>query len=254
MKHKQPKPKTSPTHPEQPTASHQPQPPTETATAPHQILATCLLTQIDYLNKALDLFNTAVVSPIYYVMFTLLSITASVIMFQVGLGVVRVWSTSLSPPLKRPTKTNRNQTIYNTSTHTQPQDVQTTIQMATEVSGFITIVGGTFMLHATRDLDLTPLDLDRLTKGERGSDDGVGAPGGARGGSGSFLPSLRGRRPVMAGVEMGAGGGGGGGGGKHVALEVGGGGGAPAASREGGGATASGDREDDPLLNSNRKR
>jgi len=50
------------------------------------VLATCLLTQIDYLNKALDLFNTAVVSPIYYVMFTLLTITASVIMFQVGWG------------------------------------------------------------------------------------------------------------------------------------------------------------------------
>ena len=43
----------------------------------------CLLTQVDYLNKALDLFNTAIVSPIYYVMFTLLTITASIIMFQV---------------------------------------------------------------------------------------------------------------------------------------------------------------------------
>lgn len=48
------------------------------------MLASCLLTQLDYLNRALDLFNTAVVSPIYYVMFTLLSISASVIMFQVG--------------------------------------------------------------------------------------------------------------------------------------------------------------------------
>lgn len=48
------------------------------------MLVCCLLTQVDYLNKALDLFNTAIVSPIYYVMFTLLSITASVIMYQVG--------------------------------------------------------------------------------------------------------------------------------------------------------------------------
>jgi hypothetical protein len=48
------------------------------------VLASCLLTQLDYLNRALDLFNTAIVSPIYYVMFTLLTITASVIMFQVG--------------------------------------------------------------------------------------------------------------------------------------------------------------------------
>jgi hypothetical protein len=49
-----------------------------------QIVVTCLLTQMNYLNKALDLFNTAIVSPIYYVMFTLLTIVASVIMFQVG--------------------------------------------------------------------------------------------------------------------------------------------------------------------------
>eukprot|EP00882_Tetradesmus_deserticola_P030010 GHRQ01033662.1.p2 GENE.GHRQ01033662.1~~GHRQ01033662.1.p2 ORF type:complete len:118 (+),score=49.18 GHRQ01033662.1:786-1139(+) len=47
------------------------------------IVVTCLLTQMNYLNKALDLFNTAIVSPIYYVMFTLLTIVASLIMFQV---------------------------------------------------------------------------------------------------------------------------------------------------------------------------
>ena len=33
--------------------------------------------------QALDTFNTAVVSPIYYVMFTSLTILASVIMFKV---------------------------------------------------------------------------------------------------------------------------------------------------------------------------
>ena len=48
-----------------------------------QIVVACLLTQMNYLNKSLDLFNTAIVSPIYYVMFTLLTIVASVIMFQV---------------------------------------------------------------------------------------------------------------------------------------------------------------------------
>lgn len=54
-----------------------------------QIVVTCLLTQMNYLNKSLDLFNTAIVSPIYYVMFTLLTIIASVIMFQVcGWGSV----------------------------------------------------------------------------------------------------------------------------------------------------------------------
>lgn len=48
-------------------------------------LVFCLVTQMNYLNKSLDLFNTAVVSPIYYVMFTVSTIVASMIMFRVGL-------------------------------------------------------------------------------------------------------------------------------------------------------------------------
>lgn len=48
-----------------------------------QIVAVCVVTQMNYLNKALDLFNTAIVSPIYYVMFTTLTVTANVILFQV---------------------------------------------------------------------------------------------------------------------------------------------------------------------------
>ena len=50
-----------------------------------QFVAVCVVTQMNYLNKALDLFNTAIVSPIYYVMFTTFTITASVILFQVSL-------------------------------------------------------------------------------------------------------------------------------------------------------------------------
>ncbi|KAK9837234.1 hypothetical protein WJX81_000514 [Elliptochloris bilobata] len=80
------------------------------------IVAVCVLTQINYLNKALDVFNTAIVSPIYYVMFTVATITASCIMFQ---------------------------------------EPQTGPQMATEMCGFATIVIGTFLLHATRDLDIS---------------------------------------------------------------------------------------------------
>ena len=49
-----------------------------------QVVAVCVVTQMNYLNKALDLFNTAIVSPIYYVMFTTFTITASVILFQVS--------------------------------------------------------------------------------------------------------------------------------------------------------------------------
>ncbi|KAJ9675608.1 hypothetical protein PVL29_024502 [Vitis rotundifolia] len=47
------------------------------------VVITCVITQMNYLNKALDTFNTAVVSPIYYAMFTSLTILASVIMFKV---------------------------------------------------------------------------------------------------------------------------------------------------------------------------
>ena len=39
-----------------------------------QVVVCCILTQMNYLNKALDLFNTAIVSPVYYVMFTVLTI------------------------------------------------------------------------------------------------------------------------------------------------------------------------------------
>ncbi|KAI3722873.1 hypothetical protein L2E82_34030 [Cichorium intybus] len=42
----------------------------------------CVITQMNYLNKAVDTFNTAVVSPINYVMLTSLTILASVIMFK----------------------------------------------------------------------------------------------------------------------------------------------------------------------------
>ncbi|CAN4095742.1 unnamed protein product [Withania somnifera] len=45
------------------------------------VICFCLL-QLNYLNKALDTFNTAVVSPVYYVMFTTLTILASMIMFK----------------------------------------------------------------------------------------------------------------------------------------------------------------------------
>ena len=48
-----------------------------------QVVACCVVTQMNYLNKALDLFNTAIVSPIYYVMFTTLTVAANIILFQV---------------------------------------------------------------------------------------------------------------------------------------------------------------------------
>ncbi|XP_047336170.1 probable magnesium transporter NIPA1 [Impatiens glandulifera] len=75
----------------------------------------CCLLQLNYLNKALDTFNTAVVSPFYYVMFTTLTILASMIMFK-------EW------------------------------DSQSASQIMTELCGFVTILSGTFLLHRTMDM------------------------------------------------------------------------------------------------------
>ncbi|KAM3410583.1 hypothetical protein ACQJBY_002667 [Aegilops geniculata] len=79
------------------------------------VVIACIVTQMNYLNKALDTFNTAVVSPIYYTMFTSLTILASVIMFK-------DW------------------------------DRQNPTQIVTEMCGFVTILSGTFLLHKTKDM------------------------------------------------------------------------------------------------------
>ncbi|KAM3964296.1 magnesium transporter spict [Aphomia sociella] len=42
----------------------------------------CIMIQMNYLNKSLDIFNTSVVTPVYYVMFTVLVIIASSILFR----------------------------------------------------------------------------------------------------------------------------------------------------------------------------
>ncbi|XP_057954924.1 probable magnesium transporter NIPA4 isoform X2 [Malania oleifera] len=83
------------------------------------IVATCVITQMNYLNKALDTFHTAIVSPIYYVMFTTLTILASVIMFK-------DW------------------------------DDQSWGSIISEICGFIVVLSGTILLHVTKDLERVP--------------------------------------------------------------------------------------------------
>nr|CAD1821952.1 unnamed protein product [Ananas comosus var. bracteatus] len=80
------------------------------------VVLTCVITQMNYLNKALDTFNTAIVSPIYYVMFTTLTIVASVIMFK-------DW------------------------------DGQGAGSIISEICGFIVVLSGTILLHVTKDSD-----------------------------------------------------------------------------------------------------
>ncbi|KAK1301167.1 hypothetical protein QJS10_CPB13g00736 [Acorus calamus] len=84
------------------------------------VAITCIVTQLNYLNMALDTFNTAVVSPIYYAMFTTLTILASAIMFKDWSG-------------------------------------QSASNITSEVCGLITVLSGTTILHSTREPDPPPI-------------------------------------------------------------------------------------------------
>ncbi|XP_069748036.1 magnesium transporter NIPA2 isoform X2 [Narcine bancroftii] len=81
-------------------------------------LIACISTQINYLNKALDIFNTSLVTPIYYVFFTTSVLTCSAILFK-------EWY------------------------HMDNGDLIGTL------SGFLTIIVGIFLLHAFKDINLT---------------------------------------------------------------------------------------------------
>ncbi|KAH7520959.1 hypothetical protein FEM48_Zijuj08G0201000 [Ziziphus jujuba var. spinosa] len=102
------------------------------------VAISCIITQLNYLNMivkeysivnaefivsfsghdsvALDNFNTAIVSPIYYAMFTSFTIFASAIMFKDYAG-------------------------------------QSASNIASELCGFITVLSGTAVLHSTREPD-----------------------------------------------------------------------------------------------------
>ncbi|XP_067832926.1 magnesium transporter NIPA2 [Heptranchias perlo] len=81
-------------------------------------LIACVSIQINYLNKALDIFNTSIVTPIYYVFFTTAVMTCSAILFK-------EWY---------------HMTVDN---------------IAGTISGFVTIVLGIFLLHAYKNISWT---------------------------------------------------------------------------------------------------
>ncbi|GAB2287469.1 hypothetical protein Dimus_039827 [Dionaea muscipula] len=89
------------------------------------VSVTCIIIQLNYLNMALDTFNTAVVSPIYYALFTSFTILASAIMFKDYSG-------------------------------------QSASTIASELCGFITVLSGTTILHSTRE-PVQPLITDLYT-------------------------------------------------------------------------------------------
>ncbi|OCT99479.1 magnesium transporter NIPA3 [Xenopus laevis] len=82
------------------------------------VLVVSVGTQINYLNKALDVFNTSIVMPIYYVFFTTMVVTCSVILFK-------EWNS---------------------------MDAS---DMIGTLSGFLTIIIGIFLLHAFKNTNIT---------------------------------------------------------------------------------------------------
>lgn len=76
------------------------------------------------------------------------------------------------------------------------QDDQTSQQLATQACGFITIVSGTFLLHTTKDLDLTGVSLEHMLEGKEAA-----MASSATLGQGSVVQ----RRPAgAASVELGS--------------------------------------------------
>ncbi|KAI8808337.1 magnesium transporter [Cladochytrium replicatum] len=105
------------------------------------VVVVCAVTQINYFNKALDMFSTNRVTPIYFVMFTTATIIASVILFQ-----------------------GFNEALP--------------INVVTVFCGFITIFIGVFLLNESkqREASLTPLSLTAIgTSGGMGP--GSASPG-----------------------------------------------------------------------------
>uniref|UniRef100_A0A8C6MFM6 NIPA like domain containing 4 n=1 Tax=Nothobranchius furzeri TaxID=105023 RepID=A0A8C6MFM6_NOTFU len=80
-------------------------------------LIVSIVTQVNYLNKSLDTFNTLLVYPIYYVLFTSVVLSTSIILFQEWRGMSAV-------------------------------DIITTL------SAFLVIVVGVAMLHLFKDLQV----------------------------------------------------------------------------------------------------
>lgn len=81
-------------------------------------LVLCISIQISNLNKALDIFNTSIVTPIYYVFFTTSVMACSAILFKEWLRMTADGALGT-------------------------------------ISGFLTIILGIFLLHAFKDITFT---------------------------------------------------------------------------------------------------
>ncbi|XP_012415576.2 LOW QUALITY PROTEIN: magnesium transporter NIPA4 [Trichechus manatus latirostris] len=91
------------------------------------ILALSLSTQVNFLNRALDIFNTSLVFPVYYVFFTTVVVTSSIILFK-------EWHS------------------------------MSAMDIVGTISGFVTIILGVFMLHTFKDLNVSFASLPHMHK------------------------------------------------------------------------------------------
>ena len=80
------------------------------------VVAACVVTQMNYLNRALDTFNAAVVTPVYYVGFTTCTLASSSIVFE---DYARL----------------------------------SAVSVASQLCGFLVILCGVFVLQVTKDVD-----------------------------------------------------------------------------------------------------
>eukprot|EP00047_Mylnosiga_fluctuans_P004502 m.234906 g.234906 ORF g.234906 m.234906 type:complete len:356 (+) comp12736_c0_seq1:57-1124(+) len=100
------------------------------------MVTVCIVIQMNYLNKALDVFNTAHVTPIYYVMFTTFTIIASAILFN-------GWNDS-GLPIGTVSKDNCTATV-------EVDDFAWSSSLVTCICGFLTICTGVFLLQYSRE-------------------------------------------------------------------------------------------------------
>ncbi|XP_076993643.1 magnesium transporter NIPA4 [Tamandua tetradactyla] len=91
------------------------------------ILALSLSTQVNFLNRALDIFNASLVFPIYYVFFTTVVVTSAIVLFK-------EWHS------------------------------MSAVDIVGTLAGFVTIILGVFMLHAFKDLDISGASLPHVHK------------------------------------------------------------------------------------------
>ncbi|KAK0064613.1 magnesium transporter NIPA2-like isoform X3 [Biomphalaria pfeifferi] len=91
------------------------------------VIVVCILLQLNYLNRALDTFNTAVVTPIYYVFFTSFVITGSAILFQ-------------------------------------EFEKMPALDIVGDLCGFLVIVVGIFLLNAFKDMKISWKNLPKAAK------------------------------------------------------------------------------------------